>query len=553
MNALAPCTPASDERLLTPEDFRALANSARQLTEELALETLLQSILETASRLTNSPETSIILRNEREPTLYFAAATGEQADWVLSTFGLHSEKQIPIQGSKAGSVYESGKSLVENVVRHHFAGVDDETRSVTKSMVCVPLRVGETRLGVMQVLNKTTGDYTEHDRVLLEYFADLASVAIRNARLLESLLAHSGLYGSTRTTNELFARVRELHQQARTETLSVLFADMRGFTQLCQSLLNPVLVQERLSEFVSLLSQAVLENDGLVNKFLGDGVMALFQGKASSVRAVKCAFAMVERFSEMKERWNDASNQQLDFLDVGVGITTDEVILGGIGDSGVRDYTAIGTSVNLAAAFESQARGGQRILCDRLTYRNAAELISQVEGPQDFVLQKPGQEVGVRYKCYCLRSLGLDRQVRVFISHSHQDRAYVENLIAQLKARGVQPWYSVDDIPKGALWTAEIQKAVYDCNWMAVIVSKHSARSRWISREVDLAMTAEHLADRIIPIALDDTELRDVNKYLASMQAIYLSTCDDVVQTLVERFTAMAAASEPQPHDSPRK
>lgn len=347
------------EQLLTIDDFRTLAQSGRELTKELSLEALLQGILDTASRLTDSTETSILLRNDRQPLLYFAAATGDDADWVLSTFGAHSEKQVPIEGSKAGSVYKSGVSLVENSVADHFAGVDSETQSMTRSMVCVPLRVGTEGLGVMQVLNKRTGNYTERDRLILEYFADQASVAIRNAKLLESLLAHSGLYGALLTTDQLFARMHEIDQDARTETLSVLFADMRGFTQLCQSLLYPVLVQERLSEFIAMLSQSIIDEDGFVNKFLGDGVMGLFQGDGTSARAVRCAFTMVQKFSEMKQRWDNESNQQLDFLDLGVGITTDQVILGGIGNSSFRDYTAIGTAVNLAAAFEVAAREGK--------------------------------------------------------------------------------------------------------------------------------------------------------------------------------------------------
>ena len=147
--------------------------------------------------------------------------------FVLSTFGIHSEKQVPIEGSKAGAVYMSGMSLVENAVADHFASVDNETKTVTKRMICVPLRVGSDRLGVMQVLNKRSGDYSLRDRVILEFFADQASVAIRNAQLLDSLLAHSGLYRSMRGSDDLFAQMRQINQDAKSEILSVLFADMR--------------------------------------------------------------------------------------------------------------------------------------------------------------------------------------------------------------------------------------------------------------------------------------------------------------------------------------
>jgi len=540
LNNLGDGRSADDLNLLTQKDFQALAKTGRELSRELSLEKLLQNILQSASELTDSLDTSVILRNEYEPTLYFAAATGEESEWVLSNFGIHSKKQIPIEGSKAGSVYLSGKSLVENVTREHYSEVDEATKNITKSMVCVPLRVGDETLGVMQVLNKTSGDYTQRDRAVLEYFADQASVAIRNAKLLSSLLAHSGLYASTLTTNELFERVNLLNQPAKTETLTVLFADMRGFTQLFQVLYKPVLVQKRLSEFITLLSQLVIENDGIVNKFLGDGVMALFQGDESSTRAVKCAFSMVEQFSKMKERWNSECNQQLDFLDIGVGITTDEVILGGVGSGDFRDYTAIGTAVNLAAAFESNARDEKRILCDQLTYLNVIDVVSKTDDPQDFFLQAPGQTVGVKYNCYHLKSLKENQPIRVFISHSHEDRQYVEKLIEKLKEKGVKPWYSVTDIPKGTLWSAEINKAVTQCNWMVVIVSRNSDNSeghaRWVSKEVDLAMTAEHLDSRIIPITIDETEPRKVNDFLATVQAIHTDTCDDVTEALVKRF-----------------
>ena len=277
-------------------------------------------------------------------------------------------------------------------------------------------------------------------------------------------------------------------------------------------------------------SQAVIDEDGIVNKFLGDGVMALFRGPSCSKRAVKCAFSMVDRFYKMKECWNSSSNQQLDFLDLGVGITTDQVIIGGIGTGSLRDYTAIGTAVNLAAAFEVAARDGKRILCDQITYRNAMELVSDVEPINDFLLKKPGQEVGIRYKCYSLKSRYTKQEAHVFISHSHQDREYVEQLISQLEERGVKTWYSVSDIRKGTLWTAEIRKAISRCNWMTVIVSKNSANSKWIQREIDLAVTAAHLEDRIIPVAIDNTKLIEVNEYLSTMQAIFFDTCDDVAK-----------------------
>ena len=524
----------SELDVLTTDDLRVLTLSSHELTKELGLATLLQRILETASQLTESPDTSIILHNEKDNTLYIAAATGANSEWVLSTFGEFSEKQIPVNSSKAGAVFLSGKSLVENVVKNHFSGVDDETENQTKCLVCAPLRVGNEGLGVIQVLNKETGEYSKRDLVILEYFAAQASIAIRNAKLLEGLLAHSGLYDSNTTTDRLYSRMRELNQDAKSETLSVLFADMRGFTQLCQTLVYPKKVQEKLSEFISMLCNAILEEDGIVNKFLGDGVMALFQGDNCSERAVRCSFSMLEKFTELKKQWNVSSNQQLDFLDLGVGITTDQVILGGVGNARIRDYTAIGSSVNLAAAFENAARNGKRILCDHLTYSNASEIISKSDAIEDFVLQKPNQEVGVKYKCYHLESISYGTRTNLFISHSSLDKDYVEQLIIQLKDHNIDTWYSKEDIPKGSFWTAEIRKAISRCDWLVVIVSENSAKSKWCRREIDLAVASGHLDGKIIPVMKDGTNLKEVNEYLSTMQGIQAEQIQDITNSLID-------------------
>ncbi len=531
--------------LLSAKDLKALVESGSDLAREISLESLLQNILQTAGRLTDSPDTSIILRSEHEQALYVAAATGNEAEWLLSTYGFNSEKQIPIygskhgsHGSKAGEVYDTGKSLRENVVKDHYRKVDEDMKKTTKSIICVQLSVGKTGLGVMQVLNKTSGDYTKRDQVVLEYLADQASVAIRNAQFMESLLAHSGLYTLCRKTEEMLTWMDELKREAHSEILSILFADMRGFTQLIQSLTDPGLIQERLSEFISMISQEIVDHNGIVNKFMGDGVMALFRGTDCSTQAVKCAFSMVKQFDELKERWNNESNEQLDFLDLGVGIVTDQVILGGIGSSKVRDYTAIGAAVNLSAAFEFEARNGKRILCDQHTYNNSKHIIAKAEGPTNYLLQKPGQAVGIKYKCYHLSTLETAKKVRVFLSHSHEDNEYVRSqLVEPLKNREIHTWYSADDIPKGALWTAELRQAISQCNWMIVVVSQNSANSRWVKREIDLAVAAGHLEGRIIPIIIDKTNLNEVNEFLSSMQAINIQNHEDMVDILSQHFS----------------
>jgi class 3 adenylate cyclase len=295
---------------------------------------------------------------------------------------------------------------------------------------------------------------------------------------------------------------------------------MRGFTQLCHSLDSPVAIQKQLNEFISMLADEVIAHNGMVNKFLGDGLMALFRHDNHAERAVKAALQIVDRFAEMKKRWNDESSEQLDFLDVGIGIVTGEVTIGGMGSDTVRDFTAIGSAVNLAAALEDEARDGKRIIANHLTYSFVKDTV-EAERLADFLLKKPHQTVGIRHKRYSLKKSAAPAETRLFVSHSHLDREIVEEQIVQpLQSMGIKTWYALDDIPKASLWPAEIRKGLAECTCMIVVVSKNASGSDWVRLEVDLAIGLGRMKNRIIPLRLDDTPPQTVNEYLMALQGI---------------------------------
>src|SRR5262249_10438293 len=150
---------------------------------------------------------------------------------LLSEWGHHGRRTVPLVGSKAGQVLTSMTSMTVEAVPddpNHYKGVDLATRARTESMVCVPLvairRPSGARpgTGVIQILNKRGGNYTTRDLFVLERFAEQAAVAIQNARLISDLYANKGLYADDDNIDprELLARA------AWSETLSVLIADM---------------------------------------------------------------------------------------------------------------------------------------------------------------------------------------------------------------------------------------------------------------------------------------------------------------------------------------
>jgi class 3 adenylate cyclase len=285
---------------------------------------------------------------------------------------------------------------------------------------------------------------------------------------------------------------------------------MRGFTQLCQSL-EATLIQKIVNELLTMFADQVLTCNGIVNKFMGDAVFAIFRHEDASKRAVRCAFGMIDRFASLRFRWDQEYNQDLSFLDVGIGIVTDDVAFGTVGSAVVRDFTAIGTPVNLAHAFEAAARDGKRILVDQATWTAVQGMIADSEGPNIFELRKPGQAVGVRFRQYTLKRLKPEMPVRVFVSHNHKDRDLANQITDQLTRCGIETWYSNNDLIPGENYTEAIR---------AGLLSTHSVGSDWVRAEVKTAVADPRFRGRILPVVLDESSPALINPELAALHVI---------------------------------
>lgn len=149
---------------------------------------------------------------------------------------------------------------------------------------------------------------------------------------------------------------------------SVMFADLRGYTSLTESL-PPDAMPELLDVFYDACGRAIWAEDGLLNKTIGDAVMAVFnfpvQHADHAARAVRAARALQEdcrlRFADFAQRHGIDEKS----LGVGVGIDSGPMKFGEFGHSH-RDLTAIGTVVNVAARAQSAAPAGQILVTERV-------------------------------------------------------------------------------------------------------------------------------------------------------------------------------------------
>jgi len=173
--------------------------------------------------------------------------------------------------------------------------------------------------------------------------------------------------------------------------VTVLFCDMRGFTPLAERL-SPEEVVATLNEFYSLMIDATFANDGTLDKFLGDAVMAIFGAPVPHpdhcMRAIRTALRMQTQIAELS---NQRLAQGKDPIMIGIGVSAGEAVAGSVGTESRMEYTVIGDRVNLAARLEANALPGQ-ILISKATYDRVAD---QVEARSLGSVRVKGKEENV--------------------------------------------------------------------------------------------------------------------------------------------------------------
>jgi len=170
----------------------------------------------------------------------------------------------------------------------------------------------------------------------------------------------------------LRALVRARDEQSlgpRRRVATVLFSDIRGFTSISERL-QPEQVEEMLGEYLTEMTQIVFKHRGSVDKYMGDGIMALynapFEDPEHALNAVRTGLEFQERARAVSGRWEAKLGVH---IRIGVGINTGEVIVGSLGSRQRLEYTAIGDNVNLAARLESITKDyGASIIISEYTY-----------------------------------------------------------------------------------------------------------------------------------------------------------------------------------------
>jgi adenylate cyclase len=136
------------------------------------------------------------------------------------------------------------------------------------------------------------------------------------------------------------------------KVITIMFCDIRGFTAYSEGK-APEEVVSRLNEYLTAMTDVIFKNGGTLDKYLGDGLMAIFGAPVyypdHIERSIQTAVEIQHEMNELNRRW--AANNQPP-LNIGVGINTGPALVGNVGSTERMDYTAIGEDVNLASRVE---------------------------------------------------------------------------------------------------------------------------------------------------------------------------------------------------------
>jgi adenylate cyclase len=155
----------------------------------------------------------------------------------------------------------------------------------------------------------------------------------------------------------------------RKMTATVLFTDLQNFSSIAEHA-DPEALMSWLNQYMEAMTQVVLDYGGIVDKFIGDSVMAVFGVPIprttteaiaeDAVQAVSCALAMIAKLQSLNQQWQ--TQGQLTAA-MRVGIATGPVIVGSLGSSQRLEYTTLGDSVNVASRLESYDKFSAQSIC----------------------------------------------------------------------------------------------------------------------------------------------------------------------------------------------
>jgi adenylate cyclase len=339
-----------------------LLEVSKGLTSAVDVDALLEKIVGEVYKILDVDRVAILLADEKMDL---------QPKLARDKRGTTAGKMVP-QSIVRKVVEEKVAILSDNTLEDHRFGGQSIVMQRVRSAMCGPLIGSEERvLGVLYVDNLTTAHrFVEEDLEFLIAFAGIAGVAIENSqfadRIRRETLARSNFerFFAPGLAARIASSPDAVKLGGEKRQVAVLFSDIRGFTALSETM-TPEEIATLLSEYFSEMVECVFRNNGTLDKFIGDAVMAQWGAPIGEPddadRAMRAAIEMMTALDELNARWKREGRPQ---LSIGIGLNFGEAFAGNIGSERRLEFTVIGDTVNTASRLCSAADGGEILLSD---------------------------------------------------------------------------------------------------------------------------------------------------------------------------------------------
>jgi adenylate cyclase len=357
--------------LFSDRDLELLTTFAGQAAIAIENARLFESVVNAKALRDNvfASITSGVVTIDTEKLITFFNRAAQRITQVAETAAVGSDfaEVLPALESELRPLIEEIKTKKEPVVDVEFTTTLSERGPANLRTSLSPL--------------KDANDETQGIAIVID---DLTE-----QRRLEAVSQMFRRYVSPAVVERLLENPSELKLGGQRQEITSLFADIRGFTDFSRQH-DPETLVEVLNQYLDVGAKAVLAEDGTLDKFMGDAVVAFFNAPLPQadhvLRAARAALNLQKAISQLHQQLPATCR-----LGYGVGITVGDAVVGNIGTAQQMNYTAIGPSVNLARRLQEAAAPGQ-ILLTRLVYQRVKAQVEarplppiQVEGIREAI------------------------------------------------------------------------------------------------------------------------------------------------------------------------
>ena len=373
---------SKDEATTSPQRDKVLENLQRKAN-------ILSALYEMSKTLGSVFDLNAIF--EKATDIIFRSTPADRVVALISEDGREDANLTPIAMRARDNKLEAharklsiGRTITRKVMKERvallsqdaasdeqFAGVDSIVSQGVRSTICAPLVAESLVHGALYADRLDPfAAFKPDDLELISAVAAQTAIAVENARAHERLAreevarANYSRFLPEYVVKQMLENPESFKLGGVSQVITILFADIRGFTRISEHA-PPEKIVSLLNRYFSAMTDIIFAHGGTLDKYLGDGLMALFGAPTATPddasNALNAAVAMQRRLLGINRELRDEGFQE---IGVGMGLHTGEVVVGYIGSERRSEYTAIGDTVNTSSRLESNARGGEILISD---------------------------------------------------------------------------------------------------------------------------------------------------------------------------------------------